>query len=735
MVKRLIYLFNIFAILALLMVGGYPQKGQAASPVILEGTFMIVWGDGMQGGDDTGNSYFLSAEQTEPIQLIISNDLLAAAGGPIGLNRKPVSLRGTWEDPERILQVQTISLAEGEQASPVGVYGPQPWVSILCKFKDYPDEPNNLEYFKEMYSSVYPGLDHFWRQNSYNLANLEGSDAFGWYTLPQYRDYYLPGGNLDFEKAAHDCTAVADQDVDFSPFVGINLMFNADLDCCAWGGSWYLCLDGLCQAWRMTWEPPWGYQNIGVIAHETGHGFGLPHSLGNCQGGYDNRWDVLSDVWGNGQDPNFPQWGTIGQHTISYHKEMLEWIKPGQEYIANTGSVKTITLERLSIPQTNNYLGARILINDDPDHFYTLEVRQPMIDPVDYDKRLPGFAVIIHEVVVSRPEPAIVIDQDGNCDTGDAGAMYTPGEVFTNAENGISVSIDSETDSGYVVTINNGYRVVESVELTGASQGYVGESIPFTATVNPEDASTPITYTWEATGLPPVQHSSDIVDTIEFTFVEAGTKVITVTASNEGGSVVDTHSIEIEKKVPIVSVIGPSESRVGELNIFTATVVPSDVTVPITFTWQASGQIPITHTGGLSDAVNYIWDYPGTQVITVTAENLEGSSTDTFSLQVRMPPSSVEVAGAEVGEVNEIYLFTASVDPITTTVPITYVWSVDGEVSITDTAGITDSVIFSWEQPGTHQISVSASNPAGTVGDIWSMTVYIRVFIPMSLRN
>ena len=45
--------------------------------------------------------------------------------------------------------------------------------------------------------------------------------------------------------------------------------------------------------------------------------------------------------------------------------------------------------------------------------------------------------------ITSRDEPAIVIDQDGDCNTGDAGAMYTPGEVFTDAENGISVSIDS----------------------------------------------------------------------------------------------------------------------------------------------------------------------------------------------------------------------------------------------------------------------------------------------------
>ncbi len=732
MVRRLFYLFNIFAVIALLIQGSSLQNGQAASPVILGGTFLIVWGDAAQGSNATRISYYLTKEKSDPIQLVISDDLLTQVGGPVGLNRKSVTILGMWQVPERSLLVQTIALSDGEQAGPEGVFGSQPWVSILCKFKDDTDEPNDVNFFKKMYSSDYPGLDHFWRQNSYDLANLKGSNAFGWYVLPQNRDYYINNGHLDFEKAAVDCTGVADADVYYPDYVGINLMFNNELDGYAWGGAWNLCLDGYCQVWRMTWEPPWGYQNIGIIAHETGHGFGLPHSLGNCQAGYDNRWDVMSDVWSNGKDPF---WGTLGQHTISYHKELVEWIKPDQIYTAITGTVSTITLERLVLPQTNNFLGARIPINGSVNHFYTLEVRQPTDNPIDYDKWLPGFAVIIHDVDVSRIEPAIVIDQDGDCNTGDSGAMYTTGEMFTDAENGISVSINHATDSGYMVTINNQYSSVESVEITGAAQGDVGESVPFTATVSPEEAGTPITYTWESTDITPEQHTGDTVDNILLKWEEAGTKTITVTASNAGGSVVDTHVIDIERKIPIVSVSGPTENNVGALNIFTATVVPTDVVLPITYTWQASEQPPITHTSGLSDTASYIWNYPGTQVITVTASNPEGSTTDTFSLLVRMPPTRVTVSGAEAGRVNESYLFNASVDPITTTVPITYDWSVDGELSISHTAGITDTVLLSWEQPGIHKITVSASNSAGKVEGAWAFTIYIKVFIPMSMRN
>lgn len=729
--KKSFFIFSILAIMALLIQGGVTQS-QAAANIYIEGTFLIVWGDGTPGSGDSHSFYFLSTIAYGAVQLDIGEQALSAAGGSLELNHKTVVAHGQWQEEGKSMLVQDLTLLEGQPSGPDGVYGPQPWVSILCKFKDIADEPQNLNFFKEMYSPKYPGLDHFWRQNSYDLANLEGSDAFGWYVLPDNREAYLPGGNLDWDKAAKDCTAAAEQDVYFPQYVGINLMFNATLDCCAWGGAWYLCLDGVCQVWRMTWEPPWGYENIGVIAHETGHGFGLPHSEGNCQQTYDNRWDVMSDVWSNGSDP---YWGTMGQHTISYHKELDGWIKPGQFYIAATGTLKTITLEKLALPQTYNYLGAQIPINDDPDHFYTLEVRQPTDNPIDYDKWLPGFAVIIHDVVPDREKPAVVVDLDGNCNTGDAGTMYTPGEVFNDAANGISVSIDAATDTGYIVTINNRFILMENVELTGAEQAYLGESIPFTATVSPPDSSLPITYTWEATGYPPTQHSGDAIDTMNYEWGVEGTKIITVTASNVGGSVVDTHTIDIVKKVPIVSLSGPEYASVGTLTLFTAMVIPDSVVLPITYSWQASGQPPITHTNGLSDTMAYSWDSPGTQVITVTAANVDGQTADQHFTTILVPPASLSVIGADRGSLQEMHTFTAQVNPITATVPLTYVWTVDEQMAITQTAGITNQVVISWDHPGIHTLAVQASNAAGSVAGDWTIEIYIYIFLPIQVRN
>ena len=95
------------------------------------------------------------------------------------------------------------------------------------------------------------------------------------------------------------------------------MMFNQDLDCCAWGGSTYLNLDGQSRMYRITWLPPWSYKNQGPIAHEMGHGFGLPHSSGPYGATYDSRWDVMSDVWGNCPPVSpTPTYGCVGTHTI-----------------------------------------------------------------------------------------------------------------------------------------------------------------------------------------------------------------------------------------------------------------------------------------------------------------------------------------------------------------------------------------------------------------------------------
>jgi M6 family metalloprotease-like protein/uncharacterized repeat protein (TIGR01451 family) len=441
-----------------------PADGRSWSK---SGWFSIIWGDSFEG--ESQIIYTLTDDFGQTTILLLDETLAQSQGGVLSLNHKYVSARGIWADASyyqsapQVLNVISMSLAQPPGKNILGggalsaVTGSKPWISIMCKFSDYADEPKNLAYFQGMYASTKPGLDHYWREQSYDIINLVGSGAVGWYTLPQPRSYYVYDRNndgsvdLDFARAANDCTGIADPYVNFANYAGINLMFNADLDCCAWGGVQPMSLDGTNKIWDITWEPPWGYSDITVMAHEMGHGFGLPHSWG-IDASYGNVWDIMGEGNLYCAKSTDPTYGCLGQHTISYHKDILGWIPAGQKFTAGNNTNTTITLEQLAMPQTGNYKMAKIPINGSTTHFYTVEARLL----AGYDVKLPGAAVIIHDVDTTRSEPAHVIDADSNGNIGNAGAMWSLGEMFKDTANGIYICVNSATNTGYVVTIGVG---------------------------------------------------------------------------------------------------------------------------------------------------------------------------------------------------------------------------------------------------------------------------------------
>src|SRR6266849_5746014 len=437
----------------------------------LTGWLHVLYGDAPPGWSPGGTSgYVLLDDQGQATELLVPEDVLRAAGGRRAVNGRHMTVVGQslvpspgagQGGPMPLLGVQALQPTEPQALGALGaqsaVTGPQPWVTVLCRFADEAGvTPRSKAWFESLLlgSVTAPGLDHYWRQVSYGNVNLTGSVVVGWYTLPQPRSYYVYGSplQLDFQRAASDCTGVADADVYFPGFVGINLAFNDNLDCCAWGGSWTLTRDGQSRAYRMTWLPPWGYENQGPVAHEMGHGFGRPHSSGPYSATYDSAWDVMSGIWLD-CPPYDPSYGCVGTHTISYHKDILGWIPAAQRYMATAGTSQTITLERLGLPTTSNYLMAKIPIGGSATNFYTVEVRRF----VGYDATLPGEAVVIHKVDTTRSDrDAQVVDPDGNGDPNDAGAMWLPGETFFDSPNGISVSVVGQTATGFQVTVANG---------------------------------------------------------------------------------------------------------------------------------------------------------------------------------------------------------------------------------------------------------------------------------------
>ncbi len=284
-----------------------------------------------------------------------------------------------------------------------------------------------------------------------------------------------------------------------------------------------------------------------------------------------------------------------------------------------------------------------------------------------------------------------------------------------------------------------------ALNVTGPSGGVADVAHTFAATVSPITTTQPITYFWQATGQTPVTHTNKgLSDTLAFTWSAAnlGPQLITVTAENSAGSVSTAYTITI---------VPPAGAGVTDVSIVDFAFQPQVITIDVgsTVRWINTGLSMHTTTSDVSSPET--WNSgnldPG-EVFTRTFNTpgmydyhcaIHSFMTGTVIVLAPQAPLEVSVTGPSGGAANIPYTFTATVSPITTTQPITYIWQATGQTTMTRTdKGLSDTLAFTWPAPdvGAQLITVTAVNSVGNISTTHAINIVppSNVYLPIVLR-
>ncbi len=292
-----------------------------------------------------------------------------------------------------------------------------------------------------------------------------------------------------------------------------------------------------------------------------------------------------------------------------------------------------------------------------------------------------------------------------------------------------SVGSDSVT---HPVTVLPGECIsLTAVTIAGETTGEPGV-YTFTASVEPANASEPISYLWD---------NGDTAATSVRT-LDAGSHTLVVTATNcTAAQATDTHEIVIVEPCVEVESVALTLLTAGTIYTdtlveFSADIAPDDTTMPYHYAVDYGDGTPVDEDTSGDDPLLFSHTYAAVGDFTVVIEvwNCEMAEpvSDEVIVTVVEQGTCVDLSGVAIlGETTGypgVYTFTTVYEPTNATLPILYLWDDGGAEPVSVRA----------LDVGTHTLVVTATNCAESpVTDTHEITIVPwpeRIYLPILLR-
>ena len=350
----------------------------------------------------------------------------------------------------------TLALAGGGNVKPVvpapvpSTLGEQRTLVILVNFQDNPIEPYTPEDAERM---VFGETSDFFLENSFGQTWLSG-DVVGWFTIP-------------LDSTVCDTSGIAAEAKSAASAAGVNLAaythyvyaFPQNYACHFWGLS---TVGGSpSQCWIT------GDFELGVTAHELGHGLGLFHSHSMDCGTTTLGPSCTAYEYGDTLDM---MGASSSAHYNAFQKERLGWLNSGASPpITTVNTAGTYFLHTYEVAGSEPK-ALKIQKSTDPSTgrrtWYYVESRQT----VGFDGYLAGNTnvpngVLIHYGTESNGNSSYLLDMTPASGSSIYWDWKDPalveGQSFQDPESGVTVTTDWVTETTTAVTV--GFDEVLSV--------------------------------------------------------------------------------------------------------------------------------------------------------------------------------------------------------------------------------------------------------------------------------